>query len=261
MNYFECSTTQNAWETINEFMVTGDSRKGDSIQMISSNQVVAYDCLFDITKAWVDPDLDFAKLFGYHTTKWNLLLGNYIDMNYLDLVKAQVMEKEIKNSQTYNISYKFSNQHDSGKGCLLSITFVRRAKDDTRRMVLSLRSSEVTKRLILDLLLAQRMGEYIYGTERSLAVTLFCSNMWCSVDTLIAYHTHKNLFTYAKGLQTKVAQEIRRILPLYLDPEYAANIKYKVHQRTARQLIAKDGFIGYKAKLHTYAKDCKLPGQ
>lgn len=260
MVHFECSTTQNAWETINEFMVTGEDKIKKS-GMFASNQVIVYDCLFDITRAWVDPDLDFAKLFGYHTTKWNLLLGNYIDMNYLDLVKAQVQERELKNSQSYNISYKFSNQHDSGKGCLLSITFSRRIKDDQRRLVLSLRSSEVTKRLILDLLLAQRMGEYVYGEGCSLAVTIFCSNMWCSVDTLIAYHTHKDLLKFTKKMDTKVAKEIKKILPKYLDEEYAESIKYKVHQRTARQLIAKDGFIGYKANLHTYAKDCKLPGQ
>lgn len=260
MVYFECPTTQNAWETINEFMITGEEKILKSGRFIS-NQVLVYDCLFDIGKAWVDPNLDFAKLFGYHSTKWSLLIGNYVDMNYLDLVKAQVQERELKNASSYNISYKFSNTHDSGKGCLLSITFSRRVKDDMRRMTLSLRSSEVTKRLILDLLLAQRMGEYIYGEGCSLAVTLFCGNMWVSVDTLIAYHTHKDLFELTKNLDTRVANNIKEILPKYLDPEYAEGIKYKVHQRTARQLIARDGFIGFKAKLHTYAKDCKLPGQ
>lgn len=257
---FTAPTTQAAWEAINEYLILSGEKLLKSGVRVSS-QLIAYDVMFDITKAWVDPEFDFAKLFGYHEQKWTRLIANYLDLNHLDLVKSQVQAKEKVNAGSYNIAYKFSNQHDSGKGCLLSVVFQKRHKDDVRRMVVSIRSSEVTKRLIFDFLLIQRMGEYIYGKEVDLAVTLFCGNMWSSIELLTGYHIHKDLRKLVKGKENDVTDKMLDLLEKFTDKKYASSLKYKVHIRICRQLIAEDGFIGYKAKLKTLARNCKLPGQ
>lgn len=260
MIYLTAPTTQHAWEVINEYlMFSGEKLKESGIRV--SSQLIAYNVVIDINKAWIDPEFDFARLFGYHLQKWVRLLANYLSLNQLDLVKSQIQAKERANAGSYNIAYKFTNQHDSGKGCLLSVVFQRRHKDDTRRMIVNIRSSEVTKRLIFDFLLIQRMGEYIYGEGVDLAVTLFCGNMWSSIELLTGYHIHKDLHKLLKGKENDVTKKMLELLEKFSDPDYAESLKYKVHIRICRQLIAKDGFIGFKAKLKTLARDCKLPGQ
>lgn len=255
---FVSPTTQAAWEKINEYMIQASDKEISKYGGRVSSTVVLYDVLFDISKAWVDPDFDFAKLFGYHANKWNRLLSNYLSLDHLDLVKSQVMVKE-KSSSPYNITYKFSNQHDSGKGCLISVVFQRRPSDNTRRLVVNIRSSEVTKRLIFDLLLVQRMGEYVYGEGVDLAVTLFCGYMWSTTELLVTYDIYKKLDMLIGDNNNPIATKIKENLKKLSDLEYAKKMKYKVHIRISRQLIAQDGVLGYKAKLVTLAKDCKLP--
>ena len=75
MIYLTAPTTQHAWEVLNEYlMFSGEKLKESGIRV--SSQLIAYNVVIDINKAWIDPEFDFARLFGYHLQKWGRLLAN-----------------------------------------------------------------------------------------------------------------------------------------------------------------------------------------
>jgi hypothetical protein len=228
------ATTQEAWEWINEFLATQEVRVIKNGGMRSGPQVISYDHFMEVNKAWVDPEFDFGFIFGYKIQKWTKLITNYIDMNMLDLVKSEVLERERKKTQNYNLTFKFSNTHSSGHGCLISATFQRRHKQDNPIVIVNIRSSEVTKRLLMDFLLVQRMTEYIYGEDVSASVKLFCGNMYLTAENFVMYHNHKPLETILVG-DSGMEERVWAIYNKFMKPE-ALNIKYKVHLRSVKRL-------------------------
>lgn len=95
----------------------------------------------------------------------------------------------------------FNNHHDNGKQCLIAATFSKRFGEDIPVITMVIRASEITKRLIFDFLLIQRMAEYVYGPEQSVQINLFATQMYGNVETLLMYHTHKPLKKVLKGAE------------------------------------------------------------
>ena len=54
-----------------------------------------------------------------------------------------------------------------------------------------MRASEITKRLIFDFLLIQRMSEYVYGHNQSVQINVFATQMYGNCETLLMYDTYK----------------------------------------------------------------------
>ena len=137
---FEFATSQEAWEKINEYFLSKPKEVFDENSSYNSGISIVYNVFMKIRKAWVDPNFDYGKMFNYRSQKWTLLVNNYLDLNKLDL---------------------------------LSAVFSRKIGDDIPTITMVLRSSEITKRLIFDFLLVQRMGEYIYGQDQSFMLQLY----------------------------------------------------------------------------------------
>lgn len=228
-------TSQAAWEWINEFLVTQEAKVKRRGGMRSGPQVVSYDHFFEINKAWVDPEFDFGFMFGYKKQKWTTLKSNYIDMNMLDLVKSEVLERERKKAQNYNLAFKFSNTHGSGHGCLISLVFQRRYTQDNPIIIMNIRSSEVTKRLLMDFLLVQRMAEYVYGEDISVSIKLYCSNVYVVAEHFVMYHNYKPLETIIDPEHSGMEYKVMQILNKFKQPE-ALNITYKVHLRSVKRI-------------------------
>ena len=95
----------------------------------------------------------------------------------------------------------FNNHHDNGKQCLIAATFSKRFGEDIPVITMVVRASEITKRLIFDFLLIQRMSEYVYGPDQSVQINLFATQMYGNVETLLMYHTHKPLKKVLKGAE------------------------------------------------------------
>lgn len=184
-------TSQEAWEGLNELFIYREEsivlRNGTR----TGNQLIAYDTFVNISKLWMDPTLDFNRLFNYKKNKWVTLVNNYVDRNYLDIVKMDVKTREAKKDNTYNVSYQFSNQHNHGKGCLLSITFARRPYFPDPLLIVHLRSSEIVKRLGLDFLLVQRIAEYVYGEGVNAGAKFYFPNMYTMAEISPLYGIHK----------------------------------------------------------------------
>jgi len=153
----------------------------------------------------------------------------------VDLVKSEVLEREHKKTQNYNLAFKFSNTHGSGHGCLISCVFQRRYTHDNPVVIINIRSSEVTKRLLMDFLLVQRITEYIYGEDVSASVKLFSGNVYLSAENFVMYHNHKDLTTFINPEHSVMEQRIYDIYNKFIQPE-AMEIKYKVHLRAVKRL-------------------------
>ena len=229
------ATSQEAWEWINEFLVTEEEYIKKKGGFRSGPQVISYDHFMEINKAWVDPEFDFGKMFGYRIQKWTKLISNYVDLNMLDLAKSEVLERERKKNMNYNIAFKFSNVHTSGHGCLISLVFQRRYTQDNPIIIINIRSSEVTKRLLFDFLLIQRIAEYIYGSNTSVSLKLYCGNMYTTAENFVMYNNHKPINEVLRGSECGIANKVREVFEKFSKPE-AMNIKYKVHLRSVKRL-------------------------
>lgn len=253
----ECATSQEAWEEINEYFFNNEEEINERGGGKNGPQILSYNHFFHIRKAWVEPNFDFGDIFGYRKQKWTGLLNNYLDMNILDIVKSQVLLKEKKKTANYNISLPFTNYHDNGKNCLLSLTFQKKITESHPTVIFNLRSSEVTKRLLIDFLLVQRIAEYVYGTDRHVSMTLFCGNMYQNGESFTMYDLHKPL----KGLIDKDKESSHRDRVMMLLKKYKtcdlSEIKYKVHQRSVKQLQRPNG-IPLSGKYQMRAKNLHL---
>lgn len=231
-------------------------------------ELVCYDNFIHIFKPYISPKFDFGKALGYRYKKWSKLINNYVDMNYLDIVKAEVLSREVKKSSHYNYTFHFANKHGSGKDCLISLSFCRRKGQKNPYAIWTTRASEVTSRLLFDFLLIQRILEYVYGKEKAqtcevVAMIPFC---YVNIERYLIYMAYKGkkqsvYATPFKGkleftpFQIKCRNKYDEFKNKHLD-----EIRYKVHKRSAAQvqgaidhipsLYAKDLTFPYRKKLH-----------
>jgi hypothetical protein len=252
--YLDCNTSQEAWERINEYILLEENKLKSKGAGRDGNASISYDNLIYIRKAWVDPEFDFGRIFGYRIQKWTHLVNNYVDINYLDILKQDIQSRESKRQRIYQVTKHFANSHDNGKDCLISVTFSRRLNSDVPVLVFHTRATEVTKRLLIDFLLIQRMGEYVYGKEKTFSILMYCPMAYLNVEAFTMYHTHKNIRKLLKrfhkteksiGHWTKSLEPFqKRVIDILekfstIDP---MKISYKSHRRAAKQLQTdKDG--------------------
>lgn len=199
----EFATSQEAWEKLNEGFLRLEPILFEKGAIANAGLAVVYNVFIKIRKAWVDPEFNYGRCFNYTATKWSSLLNNYIDFNKLDLIRSRLRTLKASYNQNYNISYLFNNHHDNGKQCLLAATFSKRFQEDIPVITMVVRASEITKRLIFDFLLIQRMAEYVYGPGQSVQINLFATQMYGNVETLLMYDAYKPLKKVLKGCDKK----------------------------------------------------------
>lgn len=257
----EYANSQEAWLGINEYFLNqskeivkrGGGRYGP--------QLISHDMFVKIRKAWVDPSFDFGNLFGYRKQKWTSLVNNYVNLDYLDILKAEVHDKIKKRTPSYNLSMPFDNSHGSGKNCLLSLTVSRRVTNDHVIMNFNLRSSEITKRLLWDLLLVQRIAEYIFGEDEYVSINIFFINVYQNTESFIMVDNYKKIKKmlkpqgYSAGDNKPVYDDWQKrtidTLKEFKHPD-AQKKSYKVHLRAVNQLQ------GLKGDRPLLAGDCHI---
>ena len=206
-----------------------------------------------IRKAWVDPDFDYGRCFNYKETKWTSLLNNYIDFNKLDLLRSKLRLLKNKYNQNYNVTYMFNNHHDNGKQCLIAATFSKRFGEDIPVITMVVRASEITKRLIFDFLLIQRMAEYVYGPEQSVQINLFATQMYGNVETLLMYSAYKPLKKVIKGIDNPWTKRVKEVYKKILNGTEKEWSSFKVFFRSFK--VLRPDLYEYQALL---AKDLLL---
>lgn len=226
---------QEAWEGINEYMVQQEKTIVEKGGGIYGPELVSYNNMIISKRAWVDPEFDFGKVFGYTKKKWSSLINNYVEFNYLEMIRAEIHLR--KNSRNYNFAYHFANHHGSGKDCLLALVFMKRLNKDIPVVLFTVRTSEVTRRLIFDLLLVQRMVEYVYG-HNDVEIHIYLPSMFVAAESFIMYNNHKSIKKLMKPYMNDLQMYQKRVVDkleefINVDP---STIKYKVHLRAVRQL-------------------------
>lgn len=235
-NTFNFENSQMAWEFFNEGLFNNsDELINDSGAQRNSTELELHDVFIFIRNAKVNKKVDFGNYFGYRQQKWTGLVNNYIEINELESFKKEVETRESTNSKTYNISMHFRNIHGHGKGCLLTLTASRRVGYDKPIITVTMRSSEVTKRLLLDLLLIQRISEFIYGKKVKTSIQLFATKLYQNAESFAMYNNHIPFSEFDDGGQSEWQQKVRSILDKFLNCNIN-DIKYKVHKRSVRQL-------------------------
>lgn len=267
----EFATSMEAWESINEAFLRLDPVLFDQGGTANSGVSVSYNIFIRIKRAWMDPDFDFGKYFNYTESKWTVLLNNYIDFNKLDLLRSRVRCMKQRYNQNYNLPYVFHNTHDNGKQCLLTATFSKRFQQDTPVITMHLRASEVTKRLAFDLLLVQRMAEYVYGPNQPVQINIFACQMYGNVETLLMYHTYKPIKKVMKGVDKENPwyQRVMEIFKKFKTAPEKEFSKFKVFFRSykvvrrdeypykpllAKNLIIESDDIEYPEECITYSQ-------
>lgn len=244
------SNSMAAWEYINEAFLFGND---ENIRFLSGhNCLYAYDVVLGIRKPIVDPDFDFGRNFNYTKNKWKSLVANYINYQELNEIREEVKKESSKGkSKVYNLALQFTNNHKHGKNCLLSMVFSHRYTDSKPTITVFLRASEVTKRLICDLLLFQRIGEYVYGDEKFQLVIHF-NQLFNDDAVLLMYHVHSDVKDLLQGFSSPRAKNLLELLKK-LQSKNPEDIKYKIHRRAAKVLHPE--LCKYPK---TLAKDCTL---
>lgn len=235
--------SQTAWENINElFLYHTDT---SHVFCHRGGGTYLYDVVFGIRNPKLDPEFDFGRHFNYHKAKWNQLVSNYINSEDLKSLKSQIQDIR----DTNNISLQFDNTHKSGKRCLLSMVVSKR--NGIFNLSIFLRASEITKRLIFDFLLIQRIGEYLFDGDK-FTVVFHINQLFNDDVVLLMYHAHRSILDPLKEKKDKRSRELLEKLNKLLEGD-PYKIKYKIHRRVAK--VLRPDIFKYPK---TLAKECKL---
>ena len=240
VNHFHFKNLLQTWEGLNEHMFSKE------LQIANENMggkrgphMVYYRNLIDIDSCSLDPEFDFGTILGYRMQKWTSLVNNYVDLNKLDILKGNVSTRINRKTSNFNESMTFDNFHGSGKGCLLNLTCSRRYESKKDIVSFVLRSSEITRRLLFDLLLVQRMVEYIYGDRaKEVSIEMSCGHMYQNAEAFSLYHNHKNLRKLSKKLNIDNSDWSKRCMEVFkfMETTHPDKIKFRAHKRSAEAL-------------------------
>lgn len=237
-NIFKYKNLLEAWEGTNEYLANNENRIKSRGGIVYGNEMVSYDNMLYIENTRLDKNFNFGRILGYKNKKWSKLVNNYVNFDYLDLIKHEIEMRESKNSNNYNYTYHFDNLHGSGKDCLISLTFTRRKGYDKPILIFYTRASEVTKRLVFDFLLIQRMAEYVYGKKVKCALICHIPFMFINLECFLMYLADKGDSIIKKDPKLGYSPYQIRIIQKFHDFQRMdiSKIKYKVHVRAAKQV-------------------------
>lgn len=253
---FNFATSQDAWEGMNEYFYHNTGKEG---LVMSGGASYGYDIMMKVEEPVVDPSFNFARMFNYHEMKWIMLQKNYLDITELNKLKDDLAKRSFKASSHFTHTLRFHNKKENGKECLISLTISKRQGILRPTLVLHTRAIEITKRFLLDLLLVQRIAEYILD-KRKYSLTIYCPVVYQDADTFTMYHSHRSITKLGLAIPkgTKWQARVNKALVTFMETPID-KINYKVNRRCAKQLqIDKDGLpLGSKNR-KLLAKDLQL---
>jgi hypothetical protein len=241
VNYLEFPDLFEAWKGINIFLATHEKylrevgRGG-----LYGPAIFSYNNFIRIKSAKTyREDWDIARNLGYSSKKWTALVKNYVDMNYVDLVKNEVNSRKSKKARSYNYSLHFKNKHGSGKDCLICLNFTKRIGIDHPIAVFTVRTSEVTKRLIFDFVLVQRLIEYVYGPDQLVELHFTAPAMFLNIESFCLFNNVKPIAKIMKKVPIEergsLYEGIEKAM-VYLMETDLDEIKWKVNRRSAEHI-------------------------
>jgi len=129
------------------------------------------------TSPLLDEEVDYTKLVNYTASKWSSLVSNYLDFSDLDKFEQLVSQRI--GTKRWSIGFKFSHNTVRREACLMTATAVNNGTGNY--LVVDVRTSEVYKRLALDLLLFKRIGDRVYK-DTPYIIKVYIRHAWLSKD-------------------------------------------------------------------------------
>lgn len=250
-------TLQEAWEEINMMLAQGHPAMLQHGGGVHGTEYIAYDVLVRVNSSKIDPNFNFGKVLGYTDKKWTSLVKNYVDFDYLDLVKSEITMRRGKDAKSYNYTFRFSNKHGGGKDCLIALIFSKRIGDEYPTAFFNVRVSEVTSRLIFDFLLVQRIVEYVYGEDHPVHVNFFAPSLFVTAERFSMFAHWKGWEKTKKRIKGdgtgKFYKRVNTVYNHFMNTP-SKDIKYKTHARCS-EVLRKEG---HKANQDVFARDLKL---
>lgn len=260
MRSFNYKTPLEAWENlIKMFLNLSDGLFDEGQGAVITGSAYTYGVSVLIDDAKFDPEFDFGRIMGYSQGKWSSLLNNYLDLDAMDVLKAQIRELEKNKSvnRNYHIGFNFADSHGNGKGCLVSGVFSRMIYVDKPRLTIIMRASDIVTRLPWDLLLACRIGQYVYGHE-DFSIELFLRSAFADDISIMLYNGYEPIEPLIKSIEDqerrkklkKALKKVREAADEGTDPGYQAYTRvYKIfnpekYGKEIKSLKAKDCIIG-----------------
>ena len=252
-----------AWEVLNEMLAL----KGDEVikqgGFIRGNQTFLYFTDIEIKRIRANPDFDFGFLCGYTNYKWTSLVNNYLDFAALEELKKEVNKMDKDGMEYYSTFMNFVNTSKQGHSCLMSLSCCRYTLKGEPVVIVNTRATEATKRFLMDLVLVQRIVEYIYGTNK-IKVYFHALYSFITPESFVMYHNHRNVYDLVKEnpkqedeQAAKWVATIKKTLDDLLSVD-ESTVKYKVMRRAVRQLqLGEDGKPMSKRK-PLLVKDLKI---
>lgn len=260
VNRLDFKDLESAWAGINEFLAQKEAEIVNGLGGVYGPEIITYNNYVVIRHCKMNPEFDFGKILGYHQKKWSSLVNNYCNINYLDLIKTEIEYREKRLAKSYNYTFHFDNAHGSGKDCLISLTFTKRVGYLRPILVFTVRTSEVTKRLPFDLLLVQRIAEYVYGPDQDCEVHFMAPSFYITAESFVMYNNYKpikKVLREYKGRYGKFQKRVIKTLKDFMHPD-ARNIKYKVFHRSVMQIQKDEHGNSLSGTKSLKAKDLKL---
>lgn len=241
LNYFRgFKNLQEAWEFLNDWPANNEEAVKNTNGEVSGGILGMYDIVIHSHSAKIDKNFDFGRVLGYTYKKWTKLVNNYVNPNYLDLVTSEIQLREKKKGKPhYNYTFHFDNKYGSGKDCLISLTFSRRKNKENPVVTYNTRASEITKRLIFDFLLIQRICAHIYGKKQKVEVICQIAFGFLNLECFLMYPSwlgiDKVIRKQPDGSYSPFQQRVLKKYQHFLDTPLE-KITFKVSQRAAAQV-------------------------
>lgn len=260
MKNYSFETPVEAWKSlIKIFINQADGLFEQGQGAVITGSIYTYGLNIFIENAKFDPDFDFGKTMGYSQGKWSSLLNNYLDLDAMDVLRNQIREFE-KNkavNRNYHIGFNFADSHGNGKGCLVSGIFSRMIYIDKPRLTIIMRASDIVTRLPWDLLLACRMGQYVYGHDE-FSIELVIRSAFADDMVLMLYNSYEPIEPIIKAVEDadrrkRLKKALKKVITSAdegNDPGYQAYTRvFKIfnpekYGKEIKSLLAKDCIIG-----------------
>ena len=260
MVHYKFENTTTAWsELLKMFLRQDEELFKEGQGAVLTGSLYSYGVGILIEKAQFDPEFDFGTMMGYTPSKWTSLLNNYIDLDAMDILKGQIRELEKNKAQNrnYHIGFNFADSHGNGKGCLVSGVFSRMIGIENPRLTIIMRASDIVTRLPWDLLLAVRIGAYVYGHE-DFSIELYLRSAFADDITLMLYNGYEEIEPLISSIENedrrkklkKTLKKVKKAASQGADPGYQTYTRvYKIFNPEAfgieiKSLKAKDCIIG-----------------
>lgn len=260
MVHYQFPDATTAWsELLKKFLRQEEELFSEGQGAVITGSLYSYGVTVLIDKAQFDPEFDFGIIMGYTQSKWTSLLNNYIDLDAMDVLKNNIreLEKNKATNRNYHIGFNFADSHGNGKGCLVSGVFSRMIGIENPRLTITMRASDIVTRLPWDLLLAIRIGAYVYGHE-DFSIELFLRSAFADDISIMLYNGYEEIEPLISKIENddrrkklkKTLKKVKKMAAEGTDPGYQAYTRvYKIFDPSAfgvepKSLKAKDCIIG-----------------